>query len=178
MARFLSDSGYVTSLSPVIEPTDLQWMINNKIHLRHAEIAIARPRNPELFQRMEHDFNNSIVTTLTGTGTAMLKIEIRGDAKSTDPECRYLAQNVKRAFREMQANFDVRKCKLLLEHEDSHITHPVDLVLDRLIFQKDIAIETRYPPLFEIWEALTEARTEKEEELRRYFGSLERMRLT
>ena len=79
---YLSDAGYVTSLNPIIEPTDLQWLMNNHVHIRTAEFAIARPTNPELFQDIEHDFNNSIITTLNGSGTAMLNLSLRGNARS------------------------------------------------------------------------------------------------
>lgn len=175
--RYLSSGTYVTTLNPVIEPSDLQLLLHNRIQLRSIEVAIARPRNQELFRNVEHDFNNTIVSTLRGTGSATLKIEARGDARSNDPESRYLQSSIKRALREMQSTFDVKKCQLLLEDQDQGITHPVDLVCNRLKFQKQIHVEGRYPQSFEMWTALTEARVNKEAELQRYFGSLDGQRL-
>jgi len=151
--------------------------MNNSVQVRTAEIAIARPRNPDLFRDIEHDFNNTIIATLNGTGTAKLNLSLRGDAHSDDPEQRYLAGPFKRALREMQTTFDVKKCKLLLENQDTKITHPIDLVADRLFFDKTISVEGRYPPSFEMWEALTEAREEKNPELVSYFGNMEQQRL-
>ncbi len=178
LGKHLSEQGYVTSLNPIIETADLQWLMRDNIQVRTAEIAIARPRNPELFQNIEHDFNNSIISTLSGSGAAKVNLAMRGNARSRDPEQRYLNSSIKRAFREMQSTFDVRKCKILLEDQDNFITHPIDLVADRLFYDKDISIEGRYPPTIEIWQALGEARTEREAELVSYFGDLDGQRLS
>lgn len=177
LGKYFSHQGYVTTLSPVIEPTDLQWLMRDNIKVRNAQISIARPRNPELFRDIQHDFNNSIIATLNSTGSAKINLSMRGDARSKDPEKRYLSSPFKRAIREMQSTFDVEKCQILLEEEDSLVTHPVDLVADRLVFTKRIESEGRYPPSFEIWSSLTEARTEKERELVNYFGALGSERL-
>lgn len=177
MGKYLTESAYVTSLNPVIEPADLQWLMNNHVQIRHAEFAIARPTNPELFNDIEHDFNNSIISTLNGTGTAQLNLTLRGNARSDIAEERYLASTVKGALRELQSKFDVKKAKLLLENDDTLITHPVDLVSDRLFYNKQVEVEGRYPPTFEMWTALDEARAEKQSELENYFGELNQERL-
>jgi hypothetical protein len=173
LSKYFSDSGYITSLNPVIEVEDLQWLLNSHVQVRTAQIAIARPTNPDLFRDCEHDFNNSIISTLKGTGTAMLNLSLRGDAKSSDPDERYLSSIFKRAIREMQSEFDVKKCKLLLENDDTNISHPVDLVADRLYFSKQIDVTGRYPPVNEMWSALAEARDENEGELANYFGNIQ-----
>lgn len=177
LGKYLSEQGYVTVLNPVIEPADLQWLLNDHMQVRTAEIAIARPRNPELFQNIEHNFNNSIVSTLKGSNSAMLNIAMRGDANSRNAADRYLDPGFKRGIREMQATFDVRKCKILLENENNFVTHPVDLVADRLFYATNIDVEGRYPPSFEMWSALAEARTEKNIELVTYFGDLNAQRI-
>jgi hypothetical protein len=177
MGRYLTDSAYITSLNPVIEATDLQWLLNNHVQIRTAEFSIARPTNPDLFNDIEHDFNNSIVSTLNGTGTAKLNLSLRGNARSDVAEERYLASTLKGALRELQTKFDVKKCKLLLENDETLVTHPVDLVADRLFYTKQIEVEGRYPPITEMWAALDESRTEKENELVNYFGDLNQERL-
>lgn len=177
LGKYLSEQGYVTSLNPVIETADLQWLMNDSIQVRTAQIAIARPRNPELFQDVEHDFNNSIISTLNGSNAAMVNLSLRGNARSMNPDERYLSSAFKRGIREMQSTFDVQKCKILLENQDNFVTHPVDLVADRLFYQKDIDVEGRYPPTFEMWEALAEARAERENELITYFGDINAPRI-
>ncbi len=177
MGKYLTESAYVTSLNPVIEEADLQWLLNNHVQIRTAEFSIARPTNPELFSDIEHDFNNSIISTLNGTGTAQLNLSLRGNARSDVAEERYLASTLKGALRELQTKFDVKKCKLLLENDETLVTHPVDLVADRLFYTKNIEVEGRYPPTIEMWAALDESRTEKENELANYFGDLNQERL-
>lgn len=177
MGKYLTESAYVTTLNPVIEAADLQWLMNNHVQIRTAEFAIARPTNPDLFDDVEHDFNNAIVSTLSETGTALLKLSLRGNARADVAGERYLASTVKGALRELQTKFDVKKCKLLLENDETLITHPVDLVADRLFYTKQIEVEGRYPPAFEMWDALDESRVEKENELINYFGDLNQARL-
>lgn len=177
LGKHLSEQGYVTTLNPVIETADLQWLMRDNIQVRNIQVAIARPRNPELFQNIEHNFNNSIISTLSGSRAANINLSLRGNAHSRDPEERYLDSSLKRAIREMQSTFDVRKCKILLENQDNFITHPIDLVADRLFFDKEVNVEGRYPPTFEMWGALSEARFEREAELVNYFGDLNGERL-
>ncbi|MGL4750889.1 MAG: DUF6731 family protein [Aeromonadaceae bacterium] len=91
MGRYLTESAYVTVLNPIIEAADLQWLMNNHVQIRTAEFAIARPTNPDLYNDVEHDFNNSIISTLNGTGTAVLNLSLRGNARSELAGERYLA---------------------------------------------------------------------------------------
>jgi len=177
LGKFFSHRGYVTILNPVIEGTDLQQLIQGHIQVKTADIAIARPTNPRLFHDVEHDFNNTIIASLRGTGTATLRLQLRGQAKTQDPERRYLEGSFKRGLIEMFDTFDVKKCKLEIEDEQDNIAHVVDLVADRLIYSKRIQLVGRYPATLEIWEALSEARTEKETELINYFGDTEGERL-
>lgn len=175
--KYLTKSGYITTLNPIIEATDLKWLMDNHVQIRTAEFIIARPTNPDLFQGVEHDFNNSIIATLNGTGTANINMTLRGNARSDVSEERYLASTLKGALRELQTTFDVKKCQLLLENDETFITHPVDLVANRLIYKKPINVDGRYPPSAEMWTAIKEARVEKETDLANYFGGLDQERL-
>ena len=82
---------------------------------------------------------------------------------------------LKRAFLELKDKFDVKKASLILE--EGGINHPLDLVTDRLFFDKDIVMTGRYPLSSDMWSALREARAEKEAEVESYFGALEQERL-
>lgn len=177
LAKYLSEASYTTSMNPLIEPADLKKLINNRIQIRTAEITIARPRNPDLFREAEHDFNNAIIATLRGSGTAKLNLSLRGDARSNNPEDKYLKNKFKLGIQEMLNTFDVKKCKLLMEDQDTYLIHPVDLVADRLFYNKDLEVEGRYPNPYAIWNAIEEARAEKENELKSYFGDLTQPRL-
>jgi hypothetical protein len=177
-SKYLTESGNVTALNPIIDTADLRWLMNNKIKVRTAEIAIARPTNPELFEGVEHDFNNALIATLNGSSPAKLNLTLKGDGYSRSADKRYLDSGFKRAITEMQSVFDVQKCKLLLENEESMSTHPVDLVADRLVFDKRIEVLGRYPSSSNMWAALSEARTENEEELQNYFGRPDANRLS
>lgn len=175
--KYLSPAGYSTALDPIIESQDLGWLLDNTIQVRTAKINIARPTNPEIYQGIQHDFNNAIFAGLGASGSAAINLSLRGDARATAPEERYLSNGFKRALIEMQEVFEVKNCQLLLENTDTHVEHPVDLVADRLTYEKEINVEGRYPSSPLMWDALQEAREGNDEELLNYFGDLHRARI-
>ncbi|KEI70320.1 DUF6731 family protein [Endozoicomonas elysicola] len=174
-SHYLSINGYNVSLNPIIEPADLQRLMDDEVQLRAATLTIARPTNPALFENVEHDFNNTIIQSLNSSNAATVNLILRGDGHSGDPEKRYLDSSLKRAFLELKNKFDVKKADLVLE--DGGISHPLDLVTDRLVFDKDITISGRYPSSSDMWSAIWEARSEKEVEVSSYFGTLDQERL-
>ncbi|PSW21432.1 hypothetical protein C9I98_05730 [Photobacterium sanctipauli] len=170
LAAYLSPANYTTSVDPIIEPADLQWLANDHVHIKTAEIRIARPRNPDIFDGIEHNFNNAIVQTLNGTGSAVLNLSFRGDGRAEAPEDRYLGNAFKRALRETQERFNVEKLDLLTENDVTGEVHPVDLVSGRLTYYDDVEMGGRYPMSADMWEKLEAAKASKEAELLAYFG--------
>ena len=177
LSKYLTDNNNVISLNPIIEPESLEWLLNNHVQIRTAEFKIARPTNPELFNGIHHDFNNSIISTLKGSGSATINLTIRGNARSDIAEERYLAGTIKGAIRELLTTFDVKKCKFLLENDETNIANPVDLVSELLSYIKEIDVNGRYPSSLDVWSALDEAKNEKQKELEKYFGESDRERL-
>jgi len=169
-SQYLSINGYTTSLNPIIEAADLERLMNNSVNLRSLKLAIARPTNPDLFLGVEHDFNNSIIASLNSSNAAVVHIYLRGNGKSEEPEKRYLANSLKRAILELKNRFNIKKADVLLE--ENGLTHPIDLVADRLFYFTDIEMIGRYPLSTDMWAALRESRDDKEQELQNYFGVL------
>lgn len=170
LSAYLSPPNYTTSVNPILEPADLAWLANGHVHIKTAQIRIARPRNPDIFEGIDHDFNNSIVQTLNGSGSAVLNLSFRGDGRSEDPDDRYLDNAVKRALREMQERFDVQKLDLVTENDVTGEVHPVDLVSGRVTYYDDVEMGGRYPMAADMWDQLLSAKASKEDELYRYFG--------
>lgn len=168
--RYLSEDGYVSSLNPVIKNSDLNLLMSGSNKVKKLNIEIARPTNPELFSRFAHDFNNSLFQTLNGTASARVNVSLRGNTKSKDKAKRYLLSDLKDAVLETIQALDVKKCKIELEDEDTLVSHPIDLIADRLSFKKSIQTNGRYPPQNEIWQALVEAKSSLQDELDQYFG--------
>lgn len=173
--QYLSLNSYLTILNPIIEPADLQKLLRNEVNVRGVMVSIARPTNHELFINSEHDFNNSIIQSLNSSKAAVIKVEMRGDGRSDNPEKRYLASSLKRAFLELKNRFNIKSARILLE--EGGVTHPLDLVADRLMFQIDIKMSGRYPFDSDMWGALRSARELKEVEIKKYFGVLNSDRL-
>lgn len=171
LGKYLSSSSQTTSINPIIEPTSLEWLMRDEVRIKTLEIAIARPRNVQLFQPTEHDFNNAIVATLNGTNSAKVNLTLRGDARSQAPDERYLGSTIKRAFTETLETFEVEKLQLETKNTVTGIEHPIDLVSEKLNFHADLQMLGRYPLGEDMWNALDEAKTSKEDELAAYFGN-------
>lgn len=170
IGAYLSPNNYITTLNPIIEPANLAWLANGNVQVKSAQITIARPRNPELLRDIEHDFNNSIMAALNGTRSATMNLVFRGDARSDNPEERYLDNSFKRALRELQATLEVKKLNLVTEHQETRIEHPIDLVSDRLSYYTAVEMNGRYPNALEMWGSLEAARQAKNDELINFFG--------
>jgi hypothetical protein len=65
-------------------------------------------------------------------------------------------------------NFNVKKAQL--ELEESGITHPIDLIADRLVYFEEIELHGRYPDAHDMWTVLMNAKINKQGELDSYFG--------
>lgn len=170
LAILFAEAGYTCALNPVVNPADLRKLAQGNMMLKHAKISIARPTNPALFQGLEHDFNNTIFQSMDQTGSAKLNAEFRGDGRSRDPERRYLDPRIKRAFRELTATFDVDRCDILLEDIDTGMTHPIDLVADRVLAVKQVETVGRNATTVDIFHAMEEAKLEQQDRLEQYFG--------
>ena len=170
LSQYLSINGYTTALNPIIEAADLQRLMRNEVNLRSLKIIIAKPTNPDLFIDIQHDFNNAIIASLGSSNAASINVSLRGDGRSHDPENRFLSLNLKPALIELKNRFNLKKADILLE--ENGITHPLDLVADRLFYFTDIEMIGRYPLQDDMWAALREARDEKEQEIQNYFGVL------
>ena len=165
---YLSRHDCTVSLNPIIKAADLQLLMSNTSNLKWAKLQIARPTNLELFDPNKHDLDNAIYATLGSSKAATINMTLRGDARSNDPEKRYLSPALKRAFYELQDKFDVRKAQL--ELEEGGIAHPIDLISDRLVYYEEIELHGRYPDAHDMWSALMNAKGSKQEELDSYFG--------
>lgn len=170
LGELLAEPGYTCSLNPVINPADIRKLAQGNMMLKHAKLRIAKPRNPELLEGIEHDFNNTIFQMLAHSNTASLNLELRGNSRSKNPGEKYLDSRIKRALSEVVNTFDVSKCEAILEETDTGINHPIDLVADRVVADKRIEIEGRNASSFSIFSAMEEAKEERNDDLERYMG--------
>lgn len=170
LSKYLSDSHQNTTVNPIIQPENLNWLMRNEVRIKTLEVGIARPRNAGLFSAVNHDFNNAIIATLNGSNSAKVNLTLRGDGRAAAPENRYLDSSLKRAFTETFETFEVEKLKLKAHDADSGLDHPIDLVAEKLTYYSDVEMGGRYPLSSSVWEALSDAKTSKDDELNTYFG--------
>jgi hypothetical protein len=170
LSKYLSNSSQNTTINPIIQSSSLQWLMRNEVQIKTLAIAIARPTNKQLFENVEHDFNNALIATLNGTNSAKVNLTLRGDGRSEDPEARYLGSRLKRALTETLETFEVDKLQLETQDIETGVQHPIDLIADKLVYHCDVELGGRYPHTASIWEALTQAKDSKDDELAAYFG--------
>ncbi|MCE0292441.1 hypothetical protein LVU62_06430 [Klebsiella variicola subsp. variicola] len=170
LSKYLSSSSQNTTVNPIIQANSLEWLLRNEVHIKTLEIGIARPRNAQIFENVEHDFNNALIATLNGTNSAKVNLTLRGDGRADAPENRYLGSRLKRALTETLETFEVEKLKLETQDIETGIQHPIDLVADKLVYYTDVELGGRYPLAASIWDALTQAKDSKNDELAAYFG--------
>ncbi|HGW6812122.1 TPA: DUF6731 family protein [Escherichia coli] len=170
LSKYLSNSSQNTTVNPIIQTSSLKWLMRNEVRIKTLEIGIARPKNAQLYEDVEHNFNNALIATLNGTNSAKVNLTLRGDSRSEDPESRYLGSQLKRAFKETLETFEVEKLKLETQDIETGVQHPIDLVADKLVYYTDVELGGRYPLVGSIWSALTLAKDSKDDELKAYFG--------
>jgi len=170
LSKYLSDSSQNTTVNPIIQASSLEWLMRDEVHIKTLEIGIARPTNVQLFENVEHNFNNALIATLNGTNSAKVNLTLRGDGRSGDPEARYLGSQLKRAFTETLETFEVEKLKIETQDVETGIQHPIDLVADKLVYYTNVELVGRYPSADSMWDALTQAKDSKNDELSTYFG--------
>ena len=170
LSTFLSDGNYTTVLLPILQSNSAALLANNTIQIKKIDLQIARPTNPDLFRDLTyHDLTNSLFASAACSNSAVISLNLRGDARSRDSEQRYLDSSLKRAIREIQSTCEIKKLKLLLEEEDSFIEHPIDMVSERLVYDQSIELENRHPNSIDMWEAIELAKLTKQNELNSYF---------
>lgn len=170
LSKYLSNGTQNTTISPIIQPNSLNWLMRNEVQIKTLEISVARPRNIDLFRAAGHDFNNALVATLNGTNSAKVNLTLRGDGRSADPESRYLGSSLKRALTETLERFEVEKLKIDTFNTETGVDHPIDLVADKLCHYEEVEMGGRYPLSASIWDAISNAAASKTEELNAYFG--------
>lgn len=170
LGELLAENGYTCSLNPIINPADIKKLAQGNMMLKYAKLRIARPRNPELLDGIEHDFNNNIFQMLSNSNTTSFNLELRGNTRSKNPGERYLDNRLKRALSEAVTTFDVAKCEATLEDIDTGVHHPIDLVADRIVAEKRIEVDGRNASSFSIFRAMEEAKDECNEDLEQYMG--------
>lgn len=170
LSKYLSSSTQNTTVNPIIQANSLGWLLRNQVQIKTLEIGIARPTNAQLFENVEHDFNNALIATLNGTNSAKVNLTLRGDGRADAPENRYLGSRLKRALTETLETFEVEKLKLETEDTETGLQHPIDLVADKLVYYTDVELGGRYPLAASIWDALNQAKDSKNDDLAAYFG--------
>ncbi|WP_313281172.1 DUF6731 family protein [Stutzerimonas balearica] len=155
----------ITLFNPVLQPDPMQRLMRGEAMPRKLYLTVARPTNPELVPRTE--WGAKALELLASSGGMGFTLQLRADGTSQTEE-RYLSGDIKRAVRELIECGAAKTAKIDLE--EGTITHPIDLIADKLVSTQTVAMAGRYPLRTAILPALYAALEEKRQELDRIFG--------
>ena len=168
-AEYLCDCNAETvAFHPVYQPDAVRRLMRNEVVPRALTVSMARPTNPELFR--DNELTRGLVSILSQAEGTRLQIRITSDLRSTDAADRRLSDRVKAAMRELAAERTVVSVAKMDVEEDG-ITHPLDLLHDRITSRQSVEMAGRYPLQTAMFEALKTAHDEEGPALDEYFGS-------
>lgn len=167
LGKYLSRVAHDTILfDPVLQPHAMRRLMRGEVEIRTLDLSFARPTNPELFPA--DDWGHRLFEVLSGAGGTSMRLHIGTDARSKDPRDHHLRKRLKRGVREILNLTKVTTARL--EVEEDGVTHPIDLISDRLRSTQDVEMGGRYPVPGSMYEALGAARDELNDQLREIFG--------
>jgi hypothetical protein len=152
----------------VYQPDAVRRLMRNEVVPRTITVSMARPTNPDLFR--DNEITRGLVSVLSQAEGTRLQIRITSDLRSTDAGDRRLSDRVKSAMRELAAQREVVSVAKL-EVEENGITHPLDLLHDRITSRQPVDMAGRYPVQAAMFKALKTAHEEEGPALDEYFGS-------
>ena len=155
----------LTLFQPVLQPDPMRRLMRGEAMPRSVYLTVARPTNPELVP--ETDWGRAALELLSSSGGYGFTLQLRADGHSQGDE-RFLGGRVKRAVQELIECGAAKTARVKVEEEG--ISHPIDLIADRLISTQTVEMAGRYPMRASIVPALYAALQEKQEELREVFG--------
>jgi hypothetical protein len=143
------------AFDPVLQPDPMKRLMSGKVLARSIDIRVARPTNPDLAPK--YQFSRAVMEVLQGSGGKNVSIKISGDARAPRTSDRRLLADVKRGVRELWDIADVKRARAVIEDEDG-MTHPIDLIADRIVETAEVQMNGRYPDPRSVLHALDEAR--------------------
>lgn len=155
------------AFNPVLQLEPMRRLMRNNVLPRRLDLTVARPTNPALFP--DDEWNNNLMRVMTEAGGMRIHARITADARSADRNDWYLSDRIKRSINELVSNDLASVAKLRVEEDG--IVHPIDLIADRLLSQKDVEMDERYPVPESIYAALRQARNDERETLQEIFGA-------
>ena len=123
-------SGCNINFYPILKSETYQTLINNQsIKVKALEIAVAKPTNPNFYERNE-PISSQLVQMMETTGSDKLDLKLSTDLRLKDSN-KFLSHFSLSSITEL-LHLEPRKAKITVIDEGKDIEYPVDLISDRL----------------------------------------------
>lgn len=169
---YLTDFSEETiSLNPVFQPDAMKRLLQGENQLRRLELSIAKPTNAELYVARDKTPDDDLIALLADSGAFKIRLDLAANGHSRDPRQRYLPSRMKAVMKRVMGRDDVEVKRATVQVEDEHgLSHPIDLIADRLRSTQDVSMLGRYPDPADMFRALRAARDENLDMLKELFG--------
>lgn len=154
------------SFNPVLQPDPMKRLLRGGAMPRKLYLTAARPTNPDFVP--QNEWTKAALKMLSSSGGIGFTLQLRADGHSKD-DGRHLSGDVKRALAELIECGAAKTARIDIEEDG--ITHPIDLIADRLISTQDVEMAGRYPLKASIIPALYAAVEDKRRDLELIFGT-------
>jgi len=172
MGAYFSELNNETiTLDPIVTGDSLSRLMNNEAKPIELELSVARPTNPDLFPS-GNTLTDQMASWMNSAGGSRLKIKMSRDARANETDRRHLKNKVKELVSSFFGYEGASVLKVKVEHEDGSF-EPIDLIADRIFVSKVIRMNGRYPNQQSMVSALTEAFSDKQDEIYEVIGTRE-----
>ena len=164
-ASYLTDHfGEATIFHPVVTVDNMERFMRGDAELVKAELTIARPTNPELYDN--DDFSRSVMQLMNGTEAASIRLSVVANRPGGRGE--RLPNQLKDSINMLTDSGVVRRAKADVSYDGE--THPIDLIYDRLKAKITVDLIGRYPDHRMVLSELASAKSGVQGQLDGYFG--------
>lgn len=160
---FTYAGGETTVFNPVLQPEAMKRLLQAGNKPKKMHISVAYPSNPELLAG--NKFNKNLMKLMTDSGSLNLNIVMSmGHAKKE-----YLSMDISKAMTELFDHAVVSIARFDVEDPDG-VTHPIDLIADRLKGSIIVKMDGRYPDTSEVFQELSKLKIENNEQIAKILG--------
>lgn len=155
LSKFLMESSNETvTLDPVLQIDQMERFMNGKNNITKLEIGIARPNSSEAYNSIENE--NLMLDIMSENGAYKLDLELKGNGHAKGGD-KYLDSRAYAFMKRLVTKHQIDKAKVVVHDELRNISHPIDLVADRLLDKIKIEVTGRYPDRVQMKSKLMES---------------------
>lgn len=152
-----------TVFNPIVQPDAMRRILKGNFKPKKISFSVARPA-PEFLDAKRHALTRNLMKIMNDGGAYNINMTM-----SLGKRGGYLTADVMQSISELISNTSVRTAKIDVEDVDG-ITHPIDLIADRVKDEITVKMVGRYPDAEQVFRELTKSKHANEGLIRSILG--------